>query len=122
MKDKFIIVTGIETGNKYGIKVTNICDFVYYTEKQYTEIKVIETKLDGSAKVGRYEIKETAKEKIESLLDEKSFVEVESLHNRGIVAGYGTINEYKGKMNASDPDHADRLMRTQFLKYFSEVH
>lgn len=36
--------------------------------------------------------------------------------------GYGSINEYKGKMNASDPDHADRLMRTQFLKYFSEVH
>jgi len=36
--------------------------------------------------------KETAKEKIESLLDEKSFVEVETLHNKGIVAGYGTIN------------------------------
>lgn len=36
--------------------------------------------------------------------------------------GYEAINEYKGKMNASDPEHADRLMRTQFLKYFSEIH
>lgn len=36
--------------------------------------------------------KETAKEKIESLLDEKSFVEIEPLYNKGIVAGYGTIN------------------------------
>lgn len=36
--------------------------------------------------------------------------------------GYGTINEYKGKMNAADPENADRLMRTQFLKYFSEIH
>lgn len=36
--------------------------------------------------------------------------------------GYEAINSYKGKMNASDPEHADRLMRTQFLKYFSEVH
>lgn len=62
MKDKFIIVTGNESGNVYGIKVSNICDFVYYTEKQYTELKVLETILDGSAKVRRYEIKETAKE------------------------------------------------------------
>lgn len=36
--------------------------------------------------------------------------------------GYSSISEYKGKMNASDPEHADRLMRTQFLKYFSEIH
>jgi dihydroorotate dehydrogenase (fumarate) len=36
--------------------------------------------------------------------------------------GYGTTNDYKGKMNASDPEHANRLTRTQFLKYFSEVH
>lgn len=36
--------------------------------------------------------------------------------------GYEAINSYKGKMNASDPEHADRLMRTQFLKYFSEIH
>lgn len=35
---------------------------------------------------------------------------------------YETINEYRGKMNASEPENADRLMRTQFLKYFSEVH
>lgn len=62
MKDKFILVTGRESGNVYGIKVSNICDFVYYTEKQYTELKVLETILDGSAKVRRYEIKETAKE------------------------------------------------------------
>lgn len=62
MEDKFILVTGRESGNVYGIKVSNICDFVYYTEKQYTELKVLETILDGSAKVRRYEIKETAKE------------------------------------------------------------
>ena len=36
--------------------------------------------------------------------------------------GYEAIISYKGKMNASDPEHADRLMRTQFLKYFSEIH
>ena len=36
--------------------------------------------------------KETAKEKIEALLDEKSFVEIEPLYNRGIIAGYGSIN------------------------------
>lgn len=62
MKDKFIIVTGNETGNKYGIKVTDICDFVYYTERQYTELKVIETNLDSSTRVRILEIKETAKE------------------------------------------------------------
>lgn len=36
--------------------------------------------------------KETAREKIEGLLDDKSFVEIEPLYNKGIVAGYGTIN------------------------------
>lgn len=36
--------------------------------------------------------KETAKERIEGLLDEKSFVEIEPLYNKGIIAGYGTIN------------------------------
>lgn len=35
---------------------------------------------------------------------------------------YGSIADIKGKMNASDPENADRLMRTQFLKYFSSVH
>ncbi len=36
--------------------------------------------------------------------------------------GFGAISEYRGRMNASDPDHADKLMRTQFIRYFSEVH
>lgn len=36
--------------------------------------------------------------------------------------GFESVSAYKGKMNASDPDNADKLMRTQFLKYFSEVH
>ena len=62
MKDKFILVTGSESGNIYGIKVSNICDFVWYNEKQYTELKVIEIKYDGSAKVRIYEIQETPKE------------------------------------------------------------
>lgn len=62
MKDKFIIVTGNESENKYGIKVSNICDFVYYTERQYTELKVLERLFDNSTVVRRYEIKETAKE------------------------------------------------------------
>lgn len=35
---------------------------------------------------------------------------------------YESICDFKGKMNASDPENADRLMRTQFLKYFSSVH
>ena len=35
---------------------------------------------------------------------------------------YDSICDFKGKMNASDPENADRLMRTQFLKYFSSVH
>ena len=62
MKDKFIIVTGNESENKYGIKVSNICDFVYYTERQYTELKVLERLFDNSTVVRIYEIKETAKE------------------------------------------------------------
>lgn len=36
--------------------------------------------------------------------------------------GFGSIADYRGKMNASDPEHADRLMRTQFLKYFGNIH
>lgn len=62
MEDKFILVTGSESGNVYGIKVSNICDFVYYTESQYTELKVLERLFDSSTVVRRYEIKETAKE------------------------------------------------------------
>ena len=46
----------------------------------------------GNRELAHGKSKETAKEKIESLLDEKSFVEVEPLHNKAIVAGYGTIN------------------------------
>lgn len=46
----------------------------------------------GNRELAHNKSKETAKEKIENLLDEKSFVEIESLHNKGIVAGYGTIN------------------------------
>ena len=46
----------------------------------------------GNRELAHNKGKETAKEKIESLLDEKSFVEIEPLHNKGIVAGYGTIN------------------------------
>ncbi|MBE5812423.1 MAG: hypothetical protein E7314_02055 [Clostridiales bacterium] len=46
----------------------------------------------GNRELARNKNKETAKEKIESLLDEKSFVEIEPLHNKGIAAGYGTIN------------------------------
>lgn len=47
--------------------------------------------------------------------------------NKGVEAwqdekGYSSSDDYRGKMNAADPEHADRLMRTQFLKYFSEVH
>ena len=46
--------------------------------------------------------------------------------NEGLAAwqkekGYLNPAEYKGKLNASDPDHADKLMRTQFIKYFSAV-
>ena len=36
--------------------------------------------------------------------------------------GYESVNDYKGKLNAAEPENADKLMRTQFLKYFSEVH
>ena len=35
---------------------------------------------------------------------------------------YESVNDYKGKLNAAEPENADKLMRTQFLKYFSEVH
>ena len=77
MKDKFILVTGNESGNVYGIKVSNICDFVYYNKSQYTELKVLETKLDGSTKVRMYEIKETPKEiseQINQVLNPKSTI------------------------------------------------
>jgi len=46
----------------------------------------------GNRELAHNKGKETAKEKIESLLDDKSFVEIEPLYNKGIVAGYGTIN------------------------------
>ena len=36
--------------------------------------------------------------------------------------GFGTIDDFRGKFNASDPENADRLMRTQFIRHFSEVH
>ena len=36
--------------------------------------------------------------------------------------GYDCICDYKGKMNAAEPENADKLLRTQFLKYFSDVH
>ena len=35
--------------------------------------------------------------------------------------GFGSIEDYRGKLNASDPDHYDKLIRTQFIKNFSEV-
>lgn len=36
--------------------------------------------------------------------------------------GFATVEAYRGKMNAADPAHADRLMRIQFLKYFGGMH
>lgn len=36
--------------------------------------------------------------------------------------GFASPEDYKGRLNASDPDNADKLMRTQFIKHFSEVH
>lgn len=36
--------------------------------------------------------------------------------------GFNSVESYKGKMNASDPAHADRLIRVQFLKYFGGMH
>jgi len=35
--------------------------------------------------------------------------------------GFGSIESYMGKMNASDPEHSDKLLRTQFIKYFSKI-
>ncbi len=32
--------------------------------------------------------------------------------------GFATIGEFRGKLDARDPEHADTLERTQFLKYF----
>ena len=47
--------------------------------------------------------------------------------NEGLAAwqeskGFASIADYKGKMNASDPDNAEKLARTQFIKNFSQVH
>lgn len=36
--------------------------------------------------------------------------------------GFASLEAYRGRMNASDPAHADRLMRVQFLKYFGGMH
>ena len=36
--------------------------------------------------------------------------------------GYEAIKDCRGLLNASDPENAEKLLRTQFLKYFSEVH
>lgn len=36
--------------------------------------------------------------------------------------GYDAISDFRGAMNASDPENAEKLFRVQFLKYFSEVH
>lgn len=35
--------------------------------------------------------------------------------------GYDEVAEYRGKMNARDPEHAERLLRTQFLKYMGTI-
>lgn len=36
--------------------------------------------------------------------------------------GFANIEIYRGKMNASEPENSDRLHRTQFMKYFSNIH
>ena len=36
--------------------------------------------------------------------------------------GFSSPADYTARMNASDPEMEERLLRTQFLKYFSEVH
>lgn len=36
--------------------------------------------------------------------------------------GFDAPVKYIGNMNAAEPENADKLMRTQFLKYFSEIH
>ena len=65
--------------------------------------------------------KETAKEKIESLLDEKSFVEVESLHNRGIVAGCGTINDRPVCIWAQDTVNDNGALTSQNIQKVIKV-
>lgn len=35
--------------------------------------------------------------------------------------GYRDAASYRGKMNARDPEHAERLLRTQFLRYMSAI-
>ena len=32
--------------------------------------------------------------------------------------GFATVEEFRGRLDARDPEHADILERTQFLKYF----
>lgn len=36
--------------------------------------------------------------------------------------GFAAVSDYKGKLNAADPDNAEKLARTQFIKNFSQVH
>lgn len=35
--------------------------------------------------------------------------------------GHDDVASYRGRMNAKDPDHAERLLRTQFLKYMATI-
>jgi len=48
---------------------------------------------------------------------EKALGEVEEWRKRH---GFESVGEFKGRLNARDVEHADRLERTQFLKYFGE--
>mgnify|MGYP006788515219 FL=1 len=36
--------------------------------------------------------------------------------------GFNAPENYLGNMNAAEPENEDKLLRTQFLKYFSEIH
>ena len=36
--------------------------------------------------------------------------------------GFDAPANYIGNMNAAEPENEDKLMRTQFMKYFSEIH
>ena len=46
----------------------------------------------------------------------------EGLKNWQDAKGFESIADYQGKLNAADPDNADKLARTQFIKHFSQVH
>ena len=35
--------------------------------------------------------------------------------------GFASVADYRGKLNASNPENYDNLIRTQFIKHFSEV-